>query len=283
MQSLSFIPILQLVNSYDIILMDIWGVIIEGDQPYSGVVKIINQIIYKKKVYFISNVPIPSYQIKIKLESYGILNIKESQIITSGDVTRKVIADLSKSTKPIIYHLGEDKNNTLLSNIDYIATDNINEATIFLLSLYRNATDPIDDIHQILQQALKNNLTTICSNPDIITPNHGTMIYCAGYFAKIFEKLGGKVIYTGKPEITIYNFIFQKEKTTKKDKILMVGDTFETDILGAYKANVHSALVTSGNTLRIHNSYNSISKKIKAITKYAYNIGIIPTYITQIH
>ena len=62
-------------------------------------------------------------------------------------------------------------------------------------------------------------LKMICTNPDLIVHRGTVKEYCAGSLAKIFENLGGKVIYFGKPFPEIYNFCLRKNET-----ILAIGD-----------------------------------------------------------
>ena len=66
-------------------------------------------------------------------------------------------------------------------------------------------------------------MLTLCSNPDTTIPKHGVLRYCAGHFAGIIEKFGGKVVYTGKPKSVIYDEVLKRNSTTKNDRILMVG------------------------------------------------------------
>jgi ribonucleotide monophosphatase NagD (HAD superfamily) len=59
-----------------------------------------------------------------------------------------------------------------------------------------------------------------------------------------YKKLGGTVIYFGKPYRDIFDYAKQFTKTN--DKILMVGDTPWTDIYGANVSDIDSALVLTG-------------------------------------
>ena len=56
--------------------------------------------------------------------------------------------------------------------------------------------------------------------------------YCAGYIAKIFEDMGGEVIYYGKPHKEIYKMCFNEN-----EKVLAIGDNLRTDIKGANNLN----------------------------------------------
>ena len=96
-------------------------------------------------------------------------------------------------------------------------------------------------------------LKMICTNPDLIVHRGSKTEYCAGTLASIFEKLGGKVVYFGKPHPEIYDFCIKKKETT-----LGVGDNIRTDIIGANNMNFDSLLVTHG----IHkNEFTNLSIK----------------------
>jgi ribonucleotide monophosphatase NagD (HAD superfamily) len=58
--------------------------------------------------------------------------------------------------------------------------------------------------------------------------------------------MGARVIYMGKPSKTFYSSLPEATKVPK-DTILMIGDTLETDILGAQNFGIDSLLVFTGN------------------------------------
>ena len=45
----------------------------------------------------------------------------------------------------------------------------------------------------------------ICTNPDLIVDRGNIRELCAGSVAMVFEKMGGEVIYFGKPHAEVYN------------------------------------------------------------------------------
>ena len=93
------------------------------------------------------------------------------------------------------------------------------------------------------KKLLKNHTSKklICTNPDLIVHRGNTVEYCAGTIAQIFESLGGKVIYFGKPYKEIYKMCLSDNK-----KIIAIGDNLNTDIKGANNMNIDSIFITSG-------------------------------------
>ena len=108
----------------------------------------------------------------------------------------------------------------------------------------------------------------ICTNPDLIVHRGSKKEYCAGTLAEIFKKLGGKVIYFGKPHPAIYKFCIKKDET-----VLVIGDNIRTDIKGANNMRLDSLFITNGIhkkefiNLSLQN-YDKVLKKYAAKTNY---------------
>ena len=278
-----------LLEDYDVFLFDLWGVVIEGGTTYPGVVEQINEIIEQKKVYFVSNAPRPNYRVVDNLIKFGVKNLTQDMIITSGDIARQYIEEVKISLgydedkKISIYHLGADRNEDLLHDVDHKSTEDLEGCDILLLSLYRDDHEDIHEFNKLLEAASKSDAITICSNPDTTIPKHGSTRYCAGYFAGIIEQYGGNVIYTGKPGPEIYKKVFELEPETPKHRILMIGDTFETDILGGQTTGINSALVLTGNSGKYHDHLEHIDHKLLALSNRAKEINITPTIVTTLN
>ena len=286
MTQLTFQHLNEAIDKYDLFLFDLWGVVIEGEETYPGVVEALNRLISKKDVMFLSNAPRPDFKVAENLRKWGVLDVTAEMVLTSGDISRQMIAAKAKALdkKPTIYHLGADRNEDILLNCEHEITEDISVADILLLSLYRDEHEDLNEFNQLLEQAAQRpELLTLCSNPDTTIPKHGILRYCAGYFAEIMEKAGGKVVYTGKPKTIIYEEIFKRRPSIAKNKILMIGDTFETDVLGANSSGIHSALVLTGNSAPFHREFDSMEDKLAALSMRAKAINITaPTFVTQI-
>ena len=49
----------------------------------------------------------------------------------------------------------------------------------------------------------------ICTNPDLIVDRGSVRELCAGSVAMVFEKMGGEVVYFGKPYPEVYNPVYR--------------------------------------------------------------------------
>ena len=90
--------------------------------------------------------------------------------------------------------------------------------------------------------------------------------FCAGSVAKVFEELGGKVEYFGKPYPKVYN----QAAKIKNKKVFCIGDNLNTDIKGANNQNFASLLITNGiHKQEIKNeSFEKIIKKYNTRVDY---------------
>ncbi len=106
----------------------------------------------------------------------------------------------------------------------------------------------------------------ICTNPDLIVDRGNKRELCAGSVAMVFEKMGGEVIYFGKPYSEVYN----QSIDNKNKKILSIGDNLNTDIKGANLLNYDTLLITNGihkNEIK-NNGIEKVSKDYEVIINY---------------
>ncbi|CAO3618581.1 unnamed protein product [Cunninghamella blakesleeana] len=118
-----------------------------------------------------------------------------------------------------------------------------------------------------LNHCLKKEIPLICVNPDVLAP-HGTyedgsqrLLICPGYIGELYESMGGKVLYFGKPFKSIYDYLInqqqqeqqeqgdekeEEKKGNKSPSILCVGDNVSTDVLGATEANLDVVFILGG-------------------------------------
>lgn len=285
MSKLEFKKISELTDNYDLFLFDLWGVIIEAEQVYPGVIELVNQVMSTNKVFFVSNAPRPASKVAFNLRKWGLIHATDEMVITSGDISRNYIDAMRESLGgrlPSIYHLGADRNDDLLSNFEYKVAHNLAEADILLISLFRDDHENLTEFDDLLKEAADLGIKAICANPDNTIPKLGSIRYCAGYFAEKLEKFGGKVFFAGKPGINIYEEVFYRAPEVSKNRIVMVGDTYETDILGGNNAGIHTALVLTGNADKFHRDFDKIEDKIAALHNSGLKGGAIPTLVTKL-
>lgn len=248
----------QILPQYDAYIIDLWGVIHDGVSSYPGVVACLNNLIESQKpIIFLSNAPRPGNVVIKKLLELGI-HATLNMILSSGDAVRYQLAHRQdqhfKQLGKRIYHLGAERNQDILSGLNSDITEQLTtrleDADYILLTAYMDDDEDLNQYDELLKKAKALNLPMVCANPDKGVVNGPRMRYCAGVLAEKYEKLGGIVYYYGKPHKMILDFTLLRlgqSGINNKQKILVIGDTLETDIQSAKLMGTDSALVLTGN------------------------------------
>lgn len=269
----------EIASKYPVIIFDIWGVIYQGDKPYDNVIKTVQELLQQEKIIvFLSNAPRPSEISKKRFAEWGIEG-DNLFFYTSGDLLREQLINFSdplfKNLNKKLIHIGAEKNEDILDNIEIEQVKDLSEASFILASMFHHEDEDLTKYDAIFEQGVKMKMPLICANPDVnIFGPDGRKLYCSGYFADRYTQMGGESFYYGKPHKAIYEKVKKQFLSQyNNDEILMVGDTIETDILGASDFGIDSALVLTGNGARFRDELLKQNKNIFAIAK--------PTWVTH--
>lgn len=236
-----------LIDRYDGFLLDLWGVIHDGQSLYPGVRETIALLREKgKQIIFLSNAPRRANRAQDVLANFGIAHTMYDHLITSGEAVYGVL-DREKDWGDTYYYIGPDKDLDLLEGLKRYRRSGLVGAKFVLNVGFVRDEDPIEDYDTSLNSARMLKLPMLCVNPDrIVVRRSGEVLPCAGLLAERYEGLGGKVHWFGKPYPEVYNLCMKRFVDLPQDRILAVGDNLDTDILGANHAGIASALVTGG-------------------------------------
>jgi len=223
-------------------------VVHNGIECYSDALKALKNTKKSKKIILISNAPRPSHSVQKFLNKINFNKKFYNLLITSGDLTRFYLKNFSKNK--CFYHLGPDRDKSLFINLDLKKTS-LNNADFVICTGVKNNNDSLSKYVPILKKIKKKNLKMICANPDLIVHRGDRTEYCAGSIAKLYEKMGGKVKYFGKPYKYFYEYICsvlkkKYRKNINKNKILVIGDNLNTDILGSNNFKVKNLFIAGG-------------------------------------
>jgi HAD superfamily hydrolase (TIGR01459 family) len=238
----------EVFSAYDTFVIDLWGVIHNGITLNEKAIEAVDQLKkHSKKIVFLSNAPRPStkvidFLLKIKMDKRYLSNV-----VTSGEAAMHAINQNKFGKK--FFHLGPPRDVAIFEKIKENKTT-INNCEFILCTGLFDEDDPELNKPQLHDKDLnyyKNFLIKhiskklVCTNPDLTVHRGNKEEYCAGYIAKIFEELGGTVIYYGKPHKEIYKLCFNEN-----EKILAIGDNLRTDIRGANNLNKDCLFISNG-------------------------------------
>lgn len=273
-----------LAKDFDAFILDIWGVLMDGVAPYPGATDCLQELRnLGKRVILLSNAPRRASLVAKRLQSIGIPPRLYDQILTSGEASRSALAE---RTDPRIaalgwqyFYIGPNRDQGLLKGLDYVCTDNLRKADFVLATGVVNDNDQLDQYETDLRTAASDQLPLICANPDhVVVRQNGERVICAGAIAQKFQEMGGKTYYFGKPHSTFYQECLKQLNDVSSDRILAVGDTLRTDIMGAQTVSLTTALILGGilaNELKIAWGESPPQEHLKIL---CMNQGIYPDF-----
>ncbi len=239
----------EIAMNYDALLCDVWGVVHNGVSANQGAVEALGE--FKKlgkPTFLLTNAPRPNAQVLMQLAK---LKVRQEttfdKIVTSGDVTRKIISKSSKS----IFHIGTQFDKSLFEGLNIRFEDWQTAETVVCTGLYDDYHETPDDYSRLLKNIEERGLSFICANPDIVVEHGGMMRWCAGSLAKKYSELGGQSVIIGKPNLPVYQHAHDQLNkmagvTLGKSKILAIGDGINTDIAGALGYGLDVVYISAG-------------------------------------
>ena len=253
-----------IIENYDLFFIDLWGVVHNGINLNEKAIDVLVKISEAKKNYILlTNAPRPNTVVKQFLKKMGMNNNMRKNVYTSGEAA---LSYLKKNfLKQSFYHIGPPRDFDLFTDFKNKKTQDISKSNYLLCTgLYENHDKDLNYYKELLSNSISKKM--ICTNPDLVVDRGEKREYCAGSVAMVFEKLGGKVVYFGKPYPEVYN---QSTQTTHK-KIIAIGDNLRTDIKGANNMEYDSLFITGGiHSKEIKNEgIENVLKKYKVETNY---------------
>ena len=239
-----------LADSYDALLCDVWGVLHNGVQTYPGVIDALTRWrAAGRRTILISNAPRSSDRTRRSLTRLGIGAELYDAMVTSGDVTRHVLASGEYGRR--CYYLGPRHDQDLLQESGLTSASAHDADVILCVGLRDDEAEQAEDYRPLLQSLAKRGLTMICANPDLVVDRGGQLVPCAGSLAALYQEIGGQAVYFGKPHERIYRHsceILEKQirRPLARQSILAVGDGIATDILGATRFGIDALFITGG-------------------------------------
>jgi HAD superfamily hydrolase (TIGR01459 family) len=264
----------EICEKYDSVICDIWGVIHNGQELFSSSVDCLYNL--KNKGYpviLVSNAPRPGEEIKLMLEKMGLEKNCYDKIITSGDLTQKILNDGSLGQN--CYHIGPDRDLKIFDGVGVKRVSFDESDFIFITGLFNDEQEDENTYLPLLEESKKRKLKLLCANPDIWVQRGNDLIPCAGAISKKYESIGGEVINIGKPFQPIFDEAIKNIDNLGQGKFsstIVIGDGIDTDIKGANDYKLDSLLTLGGlfSGQKIDEVYKVINKK-----------KVFPTYLIE--
>lgn len=270
-----------IVQPYEAVFFDAYGVLKTSSGVADGTAELLLRLEERDKlIYVLTNDA--SRPPKVMASGYdhpqlGPL-VGEDHVISSGHLATEFLRDKVRSGR--VAYLGPETSTHFieaagLEPVPVREAKEDDEEINALALLDDEGFDWFSDINRALNLVRRRNMPMVVANADLSYPVDRERVNVAiGSIANMMESIVGKrFIHFGKPDAMMFNYAYERARKARpsltKRKILMVGDTLHTDIIGANKFGFDTALVLSGNTQRA---------RADALIEAT---GIIPTHVCE--
>jgi HAD superfamily hydrolase (TIGR01459 family) len=251
------------VSPFKGVLLDAYGVFWAGGKSglIPGAKEAMKRLVASgKTVGVLSNTTQLARKEIDKLQKYGLhLGEHFHFFVSSGEIARKIFTEEKlpfSSQKKKFWLFGKQHpkftpHTAIFDGTQYEETQDLSQADFIYVSIpHLYGEDQIDPkvFQEEVTKIKDTDIPMVCANPDKFAHEGDPprAVVRQGSIAALFKEAGGDVVYMGKPEPIAYEMAmceFALHVDLEPKDVLMVGDTPETDIRGAKKVGMASALV----------------------------------------
>jgi HAD superfamily hydrolase (TIGR01459 family) len=242
--------VFELRADYDTFLVDLWGVVHDGERLGEGVAAALGKLVQSgARVVLVSNSSRLGPQIVEGLEAMGLSRDAFHGTVSSGDVTQAallrrdpaVFAQLPEA--PRVLHIGAPSFVPWLFELGLVFDDDVARADLIVATGTVPDDAALESLRARLRPLAARNVPLVCTNPDRVIPYASGLRLGPGAIAHAYASLGGATFLYGKPHKPIYDAALAG---TDRSRTVAIGDMIETDIAGARAAGIASVLVMTG-------------------------------------
>lgn len=258
--------LLEVADEFDVLLLDGFGVLNVGQQVIEEMPAIINGLVAQgKQAFVLTNAA--TYPISVNAGRYPKwgYEIPEDQVISSRNAAEHAVPTHPLSTRGrtwgVIGSPSYDPS-TFDAKTVYLTKENVDsvDGILFLGSLDWD----FERNEWLIASMKKKPRPVVVGNPDVCAPLVGEFTVEPGAYVIDLKAIDGvDVHFFGKPFQLAYALSFNKilkaMGAIKPDRVVMVGDTLHTDILGGNTFGMKTALMADYGFLRGRNPYEYIN------------------------
>lgn len=273
--------VLDVKDDFDTFLFDAYGVFWDGSKLVTGMLDVMEELVKSgKNVCVLTNMPQSCVDTENHYMGRGLIKGKYyNYMFTSGQTfINNCEKDFNIANKKV-FCLHTVLKPKLFNNIKYVKANNIEEADIIYIDIPVFVKQEVDNfiekydfsmddfyciqgaygcfnnkVFDVIAENVKNlnnKAVIVIACPDREIKVGDVFIKGPASFCDSFKKCGFETKQYGKPEKSMYDFVFAElEKldiAVNKDRIVMIGDTLETDIAGANGFGIKNILIFNDN------------------------------------
>jgi HAD superfamily hydrolase (TIGR01459 family) len=273
-----------LASRYQGFIVDQWGVLHDGAEPYADALDCLGQLrAAGKGVVLLSNTGRRVDFNRAQLADIGIRSELYDAVVTSGEATWRALAERRApgfeglGRRCFLWSRGGDRalvEGQALEVVDDVA------AADFLLLAGTEDDARLEEFTELLEQAAARDLPLVCANPDVVVVRPGGGFGMApGAVAAHYAGLGGRVAYVGKPHRPVYELCLEALGPVPQEAILTIGDSVAHDIAGGAAIGLATALVMGGIHASLFDLERGPSANRAALERLEADYGAAPDWV----
>jgi HAD superfamily hydrolase (TIGR01459 family) len=223
-----------IAKDFDAMLIDQFGVIHDGQKLYPGAAEVMAELhALEISVIVMTNSGKRAASNIERVVRMGIPCAHFVDCVSSGEVAYQSL-DVKRA-----FLIGKQGVDYGFDSVQFV--DHPDDAEVMLI-LGSNA--PTTSLHDYRYMFASLSLPAICCNPDKLMMTSQGLQPAPGAIANVYEEMGGKVSWIGKPYAGIYEFALARLGQPKR--VLCIGDSAEHDVAGGRGAGLSTLLVKQG-------------------------------------
>ena len=270
------VGISRLIGPYDGIVCGFDGVLTKGNGISSDGLKALqNAHQTGKEIVILSNSVLRVAEIAEMLSdvSFNLKNLRA--IITAGEVLHYKLKNSEQFGKKY-YNLGTVAAESVFAGLNYQKVDDLGQADFLFVGDVDPFKTSAEEYKPVLQEALSLRLPLICVGTDVSRHKDGEVCLSAGAIAEQYAFLGGRIMTFGKPDQDL--LLYAKEAFSDKvSKILLIGDSFSSDIRSATVLHADTLLISKG--IHMHTLGEGYIPDVQKARQLSFNYDIYPDYL----
>lgn len=250
----------ELLARYDVFLLDAYGVLVRSTGPLPGAAPFLRRLRDAGKFHLIvSNDASRSPTTTVaRYQGFG-LPLALEQIVTSGQLLAGYYAAHALAGAPTIV-LGTEDSEQYVRDAGGVVVPPDDDGARVLVVGDDDGFEFLETVNKVISVLLRRldrgeRTHLVLPNPDMVFPHSdGTFGFTAGAIAAMLEAVmrlrdpagGQRFVPLGKPNTPIFEAALRRCPTQDRRRIVMVGDQFGTDILGASRFGLDTVFVETG-------------------------------------
>jgi HAD superfamily hydrolase (TIGR01459 family) len=271
-----------LAPCYDVVLSDVWGVVHNGVAAFAEACDALARFrVGGGTVILLTNAPRQNDVVIGFLDKLRVPREAYDAIVSSGDVARAVIEARRRET---VFHIGPERDHSVFTELNVEFAPVSRADYVVCSGLYDDAVETPEDYRALLAHLKARNLFMVCANPDLVVERGHELVYCAGAIADLYRSMGGEVLYSGKPYRPIYEQAREcaaalRHAPVPLARVLAIGDSVRTDLMGAAAFGVDCLFVTAGIHATELGGRETIDRG--ALAEIFGEAGVLPKAVTR--